>query len=92
MVGCCLRLDALGHFLAMRAGVGLTAAALAGLARIHLMNALDAVLNADTLGMLVVARCTDAGYTRAKSWGTEEHCCLPPCRGWCNTDCLPFHD
>ena len=67
MVGCCLRPNALGHFLALRAEVGLTAAALARLVRIQLLNALDSMRNADTPGEPVVARCTDVGYTHAKS-------------------------
>jgi hypothetical protein len=45
----------------------LIAAALAELARIQLLNALDAMQNADTLERLVVARCMGADCTRARS-------------------------
>ena len=67
MVKCCLQPDALGHFLALLAKVGLIVAALDELARTPWLSASDVERNADTLGSPVVARYTDADYIHTKS-------------------------
>ena len=59
--------DALGHFLASQAEVGLNAAALAELVRMQQLIARNAERDADTSGMPVVARYMGVGYTCAKS-------------------------
>ena len=51
----------------MQPEVGLIIAALVGLVRARLLNALDVVQNGGKLKTPVVARCMDAGYTHAKS-------------------------
>ena len=63
----CSQPDVLGHFLALRAEVGLNAAALAELVRMQQLIARNAERDSDTSGMPVVARYMGAGYTRAKS-------------------------
>jgi hypothetical protein len=47
--------------------------------------------NAGILEMMAVARCTDAGCIRVKSWGAGKGCCLQTYTGCHNPDCLLFH-